>query len=238
MCRFSRRHGIAIGEHHLPWPCWLRVTVCVSAFDSLRQYLCPCLNRPCPQPRRSPSFADDGPSTTEVGTTETVIGVPWPVGLSEPWRGEDGKVKPSVPDCCLWYGIYCEDPTAAGDWGEAGASVHTAPRVQRRGVVSSVDLADNGLAGTLPQVCDCMHARACAHRRKRSGRNLAKGLRSRARAHTHTHTQTNVRTHAHTRTNCMSVCVYGCARAYRTWADCRSLRPWTCRKTISRGYVS
>ena len=86
--------------------------------------------------------------------------MPWPVGLSEPWRGEDGKVKPSVPDCCLWYGIYCEDPTAAGDWGEAGASVHTAPIVQRRGVVSSVDLADNGLAGTLPQVSG-LYARAC-----------------------------------------------------------------------------
>ncbi|EKX48227.1 hypothetical protein GUITHDRAFT_136755 [Guillardia theta CCMP2712] len=100
---------------------------------------CGAQGRPCEQPTSRSSGSS--------------IGLAWGVGGNLGWQ-HNGAIKPSVPDCCLWYGIFC---TAEGS---SAVSAIVLPHNRLVGALPDgisvfenlevLDLSANNISGTMP----------------------------------------------------------------------------------------
>mmetsp|Transcript_6653 Transcript_6653/g.15461 ORF Transcript_6653/g.15461 Transcript_6653/m.15461 type:complete len:360 (+) Transcript_6653:140-1219(+) len=105
------------------------------------QWKCGSPGRPCPQVKGLVS---------ETGGTP--MAATWAVGLSTPWKDSSGKVKPSIPSCCTWYGVAC------GSEGEVtslvlSANSLTGPipnEIVALTALQHLDLSINNLTGPIP----------------------------------------------------------------------------------------
>jgi len=114
-------------------------------------WTCGAPGRPCPRARLGAGGAGgaggaDGRDAPAAAT--------WAVGLGTGWLDPSGVIKASVPDCCLWYGVYC-DGGGDGGGGGAGEAAEAAGEGEGEGedpggVITAIYLPGNALVGSLP----------------------------------------------------------------------------------------